>query len=103
MYLLLGYYYFMIKSFADKEIEKIYNQVYSKKLPTDIQRIALRKLIMINNASGLNDLKVPPSNHLEKLSGDRKGQYSIRINDQFRICFIEKDNDFYNVEITDYH
>ncbi len=103
MYLLLGYYYFMIKSFADKETEKIYNQVYSKKLPTDIQRIALRKLIMINNASGLNDLKVPPSNHLEKLSGDRKGQYSIRINDQFRICFIEKDNDFYNVEITDYH
>ena len=93
----------MIKSFADKETEKIYNQVYSKKLPTDIQRIALRKLIMINNASGLNDLKVPPSNHLEKLSGDRKGQYSIRINDQFRICFIEKDNDFYNVEITDYH
>ena len=103
MYPCLGYYDFMIKSFADKETEKIYNQIYSKKLPTDIQRIALRKLIMINNASGLNDLKVPPSNHLEKLAGDRKGQYSIRINDQFRICFIEKDNDFYNVEITDYH
>ena len=103
MYLLLGYNQCMIKSFADKETEKIYNQVYSKKLPSDIQRIALRKLIMINNAYCLNDLKVPPSNHLEKLSGNRKGQYSIRINDQFRICFTEKDNNFYNVEITDYH
>ena len=103
VYLLLGYYYFMIKSFADKETEKIYNQVYSKKLPTDIQRIALRKLIMINNASGLNDLKVPPSNHLEKLSGDRKGQYSIRINDQWRICFKWEGRDAYDVEIVDYH
>ncbi|MBR4782059.1 MAG: type II toxin-antitoxin system RelE/ParE family toxin [Lachnospiraceae bacterium] len=93
----------MIKTFADKETQKIYNQVFSKKLPHDIQSIALRKLIMMNNAVGLNDLRVPPSNHLEALSGDRKGQYSIRINDQYRICFIEDNNNFYNVEIVDYH
>lgn len=94
---------YMIKTFADKETQKIYNQVFSKKLPHDIQSIALRKLIMMNNAVGLNDLRVPPSNHLEALSGDRKGQYSIRINDQYRICFIEDNNNFYNVEIVDYH
>ena len=93
----------MIKTFADKETQKIYNQVFSKKLPHDIQSIALRKLIMMNNAVGLNDLRVPPSNHLEALSGDRKGQYSIRINDQYRKCFIEDNNNFYNVEIVDYH
>lgn len=94
---------YMIKTFADKETQKIYNQVFSKKLPHDIQPVALRKLIMMNNAVGLNDLRVPPSNHLEALSGDRKGQYSIRINDQYRICFIEDNNNFYNVEIVDYH
>jgi proteic killer suppression protein len=93
----------MIKSFADKETEKIYNQNFSKKLPSDIQKVALRKLIMIDNAGCLEDLRVPPANHLEQLSGDRKGQYSIRINDQYRICFTEKDNDYYNVEIVDYH
>ena len=93
----------MIKSFADKETEKIYNQNFSKKLPSDIQKVALRKLIMIDNAGCLEDLRVPPANHLEQLSGDRKGQYSIRINDQYRICFTEKDNDYYNVEILDYH
>ncbi len=92
----------MIKSFADKETEKIYNQNFSKKLPSDIQKVALRKLIMIDNAGCLEDLRVPPANHLEQLSGDRKGQYSIRINDQYRICFTEKDNDYYNVEIVDY-
>ena len=93
----------MIKSFADKETEKIYNQTFSRKLPGDIQKIALRKLIMIDNAGCLEDLRVPPANHLEQLSGDRKGQYSIRINDQYRICFTEKNNDYYNVEIVDYH
>ncbi len=93
----------MIKSFKDKETEKVYNQVFSRKLPNDIQRIALRKLIMIDNAACLDDLKVPPGNHLEQLSGDRKGQYSIKINDQYRICFAEKDNDFFDVEIVDYH
>lgn len=94
----------MIKSFKDKETEKIYNQIFSKKLPQTIQKIALRKLIMIDNAQILEDLRVPPANHLEQLHGDREGQYSIRINDQFRICFEVKDtNEFYNVEIVDYH
>ena len=79
----------MIVSFADKETEKIYNQVFSKKIPHDIQRIALRKLILIDKAGCLEDLKVPPGNRLERLTGDREGQYSIRINDQFRICFRE--------------
>ena len=93
----------MIKTFADKETERIYNQIFSKKLPQSIQKTALRKLIMIDNAKNLNDLKIPPSNHLEKLEGDRDGQYSIRINDQYRICFMLDGNDFYNVEIVDYH
>ena len=93
----------MIKSFADRETEKIYNQIFSKKLPQDIQHIALRKLIMIDNAGCLEDLRVPPANHLEQLHGDREGQYSIRINDQFRICFSVERNDFFNVEIVDYH
>jgi len=98
-----GYNQTMIKSFADKETQKVYNQVFSKKLPHDIQPIALRKLIMIDNAGCLEDLRVPPGNRLEPLSGDRKGQYSIRINSQFRICFREEGGDFYDVEIVDYH
>ncbi len=94
----------MIKSFADKETEKVYNQIFSKKLPNDIQRVALRKLVMIDNAGCLEDLKVPPANHLELLHGDREGQYSIRINDQFRVCFtVEDKNSFNQVEIVDYH
>ena len=94
----------MIISFADKETEKVYNQIFSKKLPHDIQRVALRKLIMMNNAGCLEDLRGPPANHLEALHGNREGQYSIRINDQYRICFmIEKTNDIHNVEIVDYH
>ena len=86
----------MIKSFADKETEKIYYQMFSRKLPQNIQRVALRKLIMIDNAGCLEDLKVPPANRLEALSGNR-------INDQYRICFAFKENCFYNVEIVDYH
>jgi len=93
----------MIKEFADKEAEKVYHQEFSKKLPNSIQKTALRKLIMIDNANGIDDLKVPPSNHLEALQGKREGQYSIRINDQFRICFTVKGNNFYHLEITDYH
>ena len=94
----------MIKSFNDKETRKIYQQIFSKKLPHDIQRVALRKLIMIDNAGRLEDLRVPPANRLEALQGDREGQYSIRINDRYRICFsIEGRNEFYNVEIVDYH
>ncbi|MBE0427837.1 MAG: type II toxin-antitoxin system RelE/ParE family toxin [Nitrospirae bacterium] len=93
----------MIKSFRDRETEKVYGRERSVKLPSDIQQIALRKLRMINNAQNINDLRIPPSNRPEKLSGDRAGQYSIRINDQWRICFVWKDNNAYYVEITDYH
>ena len=93
----------MIKSFADKETEKIYNQIFSKQLPQSIQRVALRKLIMIDNAGRLEDLRVPPANRLEALHGDREGQYSIRINDQYRICFRANGDDFSEVEIVDYH
>ena len=98
-----GYNKTMIKSFADKETEKVYNQIFSKKIPQSIQRIALRKLIMIDNAGCLEDLRVPPANHLELLQGDRAGQYSIRINGQYRVCFNIEGNDFFNVEIVDYH
>lgn len=77
----------MIINFTNKETEKIYYQQFSKKLPHSIQKIALRKLMMIANASTLNDLRISPANRLEQLNGDRKGQYSIRINSQYRICF----------------
>ena len=93
----------MIRSFADKETEKISNLQLSLKLPHDIQQVAVRKLRMLNNARSLQDLRVPPANRLEKLSGYRKGQHSIRINDQWRICFEWRDRDVYEVEITDYH
>ena len=93
----------MIKSFADKETELIYSQRFSKKLPQAMQKIALRKLMLIDNAKCIQDLKVPPGNRLEALVGDRKGQYSIRINEQWRICFMEQNGHFYNVEIVDYH
>lgn len=98
-----GYNVSMIRNFADKETEKIYHQTFSKKLPQNIQKTALRKLIMIDNAGCLEDLRIPPANHLEALSGDREGQYSIRINSQYRICFNVDGNRFYNVEIVDYH
>ncbi len=93
----------MIKSFKDKEAEKVYKREHSRKLPQDIQQVALRKLRMINNATSVNDLRVPPANHLEKLLGKRAGQYSIRINDQWRVCFEWKENNAHNVEIVDYH
>jgi proteic killer suppression protein len=93
----------VIKTFKDTETEKIYHRERSRKLPSDIQQVALRKLRMINNAINLNDLRVPPANRLEKLSGDRAGQHSIRINDQWRICFEWRGSDAFNVEIADYH
>ena len=94
----------MITTFADKETEKIYHQIFSRKFPHTIQKTALRKLLMIHNATGLDDLRVPPANRLERLSGDRDGQYSIRINDQYRICFqMPKAGEFTDVEIVDYH
>ena len=94
----------MIKSFADKETKLVFDEIFSKKLPSDIQKIALRKLLMLSKAKCLNDLRIPPSNHLEKLQGSRSAQHSIRINDKWRICFrLENENDFCDVEITDYH
>ena len=93
----------MIRSFKCKETEKIFSRNYSKKFPQAIQRSSLRKLRMLNRARNLNDLRVPPGNRLEFLKGDREGQLSIRINDQWRICFKWHENDAYNVEIVDYH
>ncbi len=93
----------MIKNFKCKETQKIFNGSFSKKLPHDIQKIAFRKLLMLNASLRLSDLKIPPNNKLEALTNNRKGQYSIRINDQFRICFYWVDNDAENVEIVDYH
>jgi proteic killer suppression protein len=93
----------MIKNFRSRETEKIWNGVRSKRLPQDIQQIARRKLRMLNNARSLNDLRVPPANRLEALKGSRSGQHSIRVNDQWRICFVWMDGDAENVEIVDYH
>ena len=93
----------MIKSFADKETEKVFNREFSRKLPPDIQRPSRRKLEILNAAETLLDLRQPPSNHLEKLSGSRPGQYSLRINEQWRICFAWQAGDAQAVEIVDYH
>ncbi len=93
----------MIRSFKSKETEKIFNRQQSRKLPQNIQQVALRKLRMLNRATTLQDLRVPPANRLEKLSGDRVGQHSIRINDQWRVCFEWQDGDAHNVEIVGYH
>lgn len=95
----------MIIDFADKETERIFNQEFSKVIPNSIQKIALRKIIMLNNATGIDDVRIPPSNHLEKLLGRLSGKWSIRINDQWRICFVPSDDwkDYKSVEIIDYH
>ena len=93
----------MIRSFKSKETEKIWSGEFSRKLPSDIQKIMRRKLRMLNNSTELSDLQIPPSNNLESLKDDRIGQYSIKVNDQWRICFEWKDGDCYNVEIVDYH
>jgi proteic killer suppression protein len=93
----------VIKSFKDSETGKIYFRERSRKLPPDIQQVALRKLRMLNNAKNIKDLSIPPANRLEKLSGSRTGQYSIRINDRWRICFAWQGGNAIDVEITDYH
>jgi len=93
----------MIIGFSSRETEKIWRGEVSRRLPRDIQQIALRKLFMLDKAQGLNDLKIPPANRLEALKNDRKGQYSIRINDQWRICFVWTETGAYDVEIVDYH
>ena len=93
----------MIKSFRGKETEKIWQGLLSRRLPRDIQQVVRRKLRMLNNAQTLNDLRVPPANRLEALQGRRAGQYSIRINDQWRICFVWDQGIAFDVEIVDYH
>lgn len=93
----------MIKSFGSKETEKIWNGERSKKLPNEIQNIARRKLRMINNSQDLQDLRIPPSNRLEKLGGNLKEFYSIRVNKQWRIIFKWENGNCFEIEITDYH
>jgi proteic killer suppression protein len=93
----------MIVSFRDAAASMIWSGQWSRQLPSDIQNTALRKLRLLNNARRLNDLRIPPGNRLEALRGSRRGQHSIRINDQWRICFIWKDNHAHQVEIVDYH
>jgi proteic killer suppression protein len=93
----------MIKSFRDAETERVFRRQFSRRLPHDIQALALRKLRMLANAHDVIDLRSPPGNRLERLSGDRAGQYSIRINDQWRIRFAWEGGDAHEVEICDYH
>ena len=93
----------MIKSFGDKDTERVFSRQHVRRIPPDLHRAAWRKLAILDAAEQLSDLRVPPGNRLEKLSGDRKGQYSIRINDQWRICFRWHQGDAYEVEIADYH
>ncbi len=93
----------MIRSFCDRETEKVFRRERTRKLAPDMQRVAQRKLAVLDAAESLGDLRVPPGNRLEKQSGDRAGQHSIRINDQWRICFRWRDGDALDVEIADYH
>ena len=93
----------MIQSFRCKETEKIWSGNGSRRIPNGIQRVALRKLIQLSAAEALDDLRVPPGNHLEALKGSRTGQHSIRINDQWRICFLWEEGHAHEVEIVDYH
>ena len=93
----------MIKGLKDKEAERLFNREPTRKLAPEIQRIGLRKLRMLHRARSLEDLRVPPGNRLEALKGDRQGQYSIRINDRWRICFIWEQGDVFEVKIVDYH
>ena len=96
----------MIRSYRDRDTQAVAERQRVRRFPEDIQRRAQMKLMIINNAEDLNDLRVPPGNRLEALSGDRDGQYSIRINDQWRICFTWSEGTAYNayqVEIVDYH
>jgi len=93
----------VIKSFKDKEAQRLFQRETSRKIPADLQRTALRKLRMLNQARSLEDLKIPPGNCLEALQGDRQGQYSLRINNRWRLCFIWEEDNALEVEIVDYH
>ena len=93
----------MIRSFRCKETEGLFGRRLSRRLPGDVQRVAQRKLAILDAADVLEDLRIPPANRLEKLHGKREGQYSIRINDQWRLCFVWREGNAYDVEIADYH
>ena len=93
----------MIKGFADKETEKLFRGRKSKAVPPRVRERALSKLLVLNAAADVADLRAPPGNRLEKLRGDREGQWSVRVNQQFRVCFSFEGGDAYDVEITDYH
>ena len=93
----------MIKSFGDRDTERLFGREAVRRYPAELRRIMLRKLVAIDAAEALDDLRVPPGNRLEKLRGDRVGQHSIRVNDQWRICFAWRDGDAYDVSIVDYH
>ncbi|MBF0635061.1 MAG: type II toxin-antitoxin system RelE/ParE family toxin [Nitrospinae bacterium] len=93
----------MIKSFRDKEAESIWEGKLSRRLSMDIQQAARRKMRMLNNSHTLDDLRIPPGNRLDALKGNRSGQYSLRINDRWRICFVWSEADAWDVEIVDYH
>ncbi len=99
----IRYYLLVIAGFADRETERLFMERRSRKYPPDIRRVALRKLAQLDAVTELQQLAVPPGNRLEKLKGNRKGQYSIRINDQWRICFRWRESEPHEVEITDYH
>ena len=93
----------MIQTFRDGDAKRLFARQRAKRIPSELQRVALRKLRMLDAAETINDLRVPPGNRLERLKGDRAGRYSIRINDQWRICFTWHGTDAYDVEIVDYH
>ena len=93
----------MIRSFADRDTQRVFERQRVRRWPPELQRIALRKLLMLDAAEALVDLRVPPANRLERLHGDRAGQYSIRVNDQWRVCFVWRDGSAESVEIVDYH
>jgi len=93
----------VLRSIADKETERIWKRERSKLFGPELQRAAHRKLLLLDAAENLNDLRIPPGNRLEKLRGRRIGQHSIRVNNQWRICFVWRDGDAFEVEVTDYH
>ena len=93
----------MIKTFRDPETERVWKEERTRRIPASVRRTALKKLQIVNAAGALGDLALPPGNRLERLRGDREGQHSIRINDQYRICFEWRDGNAYQVEIVDYH
>ena len=93
----------MIRGFRDTETERLFRRERGSKLSRPLQRAALRKLLLLDAAESLDDLRVPPGNRLEKLAGDREGQYSIRVNDQYRVCFRWEGSEAHDVEVVDYH